>query len=155
MKLWQFQSMFTQVIKCYGCREISTAHLILKTWLYIFTGNLNFWNLGFNIPSDQHFSSHCAIYLCHWSVWGVFSHQSPLCVAMQLSTKTMSWLMEQDWFKAVPPNHVQQSLWHSSIFQVSMIQIHWGWATRVPELRAQATYVYAQKLQIPFTQFKC
>ena len=27
-----------------------------------------------------------------------------------------------------------------------------GWAMRVPELRAEATYFYAQKSQIPFTQ---
>ena len=30
-----------------------------------------------------------------------------------------------------------------------------GWAMRVPELRAEATYVYGQKPQILFTQIKC
>ena len=30
-----------------------------------------------------------------------------------------------------------------------------GWTMRFPEFRAEATYVYAQKPQIPLTQMKC
>ena len=30
-----------------------------------------------------------------------------------------------------------------------------GWTMRAPELRAEPTYVYVQKPQIPFTQIRC